>query len=92
MKAMVCSATPKQLASVGAWQTMMPSSVAASTSMSSTPTVYLATIRNRCELSITRRLTGVCRIEVPIRATASRAAVAKSLSWSLRGCCQARSP
>jgi hypothetical protein len=49
MNAMVVSATPKQLDSVGAWHTMIPSSVAASVSMSSTPTVYFATMRSRCE-------------------------------------------
>ena len=52
---------------------MMPRSVAASVSMSSTPTVYLATMRSRCDASITRRLIGVWRIEVPISATQSRA-------------------
>src|SRR5262249_40442210 len=44
--------------SVGAWQTMMPSSVAASVSTSSTPTVYLATMRRRCEACMMRRLIG----------------------------------
>ena len=76
----VVSATPKQFDSVGAWQTMMPSSVAASVSMSSTPTVYFATTRSRCEACMMRRLIGVCRIEVPISATASRAASTTSSS------------
>ena len=59
---------------------MMPRSVAASVSMSSTPTVYLATMRSRCDASITRRLIGVCRIEVPISATQSRACATTSSS------------
>jgi hypothetical protein len=80
MKAMVVSATPKQLDSVGAWHTITPNSVAASTSMSSTPTVYFATMRRRCEACMMRRLIGVCRIEVPISATASRAASTTALS------------
>src|SRR5215468_4249639 len=74
MKVMVVSATPKQLDSVGAWQTMMPSSVAASVSTSSTPTVYFATMRSRCEACMMRRLIGVWRMDVPMSATASRAA------------------
>src|SRR4029453_1028537 len=57
----VVSATPKQLDSVGAWHTMMPSSVAASVSMSSTPTVYFATPRSRCGAWLMRRLTGAGR-------------------------------
>ncbi len=80
MMVTVVSATPKQFDSVGAWHTMMPSSVAASVSMSSTPTVYFATTRSRCEACMMRRLIGVCRIEVPIRATASRAASTTSSS------------
>src|SRR4051812_46737055 len=92
MKVTVVSATPKQLDSVGAWQTMMPRSVAASVSTSSTPTEYLATMRKRCEACMTRRLTGVCRIEVPMRATASRAASTMASSCSPRGSCQSRSP
>ena len=74
MKVTVVSATPKQFDSVGAWQTITPKSVAASVSMSSTPTVYLATTRRRCEACMMRRLIGVWRIEVPMSATASRAA------------------
>src|SRR5215468_2334448 len=81
MKAMVVSATPKQLDSVGAWQTMMPSSVAASVSTSSTPTVYLATMRSRCEACMIRRLIGVWRMDVPMSATASRAASTTASSW-----------
>jgi hypothetical protein len=92
MKAMVVSATPKQLDSVGAWQTMMPSSVAASVSTSSTPTVYLATMRSRCEACMIRRLIGVWRMDVPMSATASRAASMTASSWVVRGNCQARSP
>jgi hypothetical protein len=92
MKAMVVSATPKQLDSVGAWQTMMPSSVAASVSISSTPTVYLATMRRRCEACMIRRLIGVWRIDVPMSATASRAASMTASSCVVRGNCQARSP
>ena len=59
MKVMVVSATPKQFDSVGAWHTMTPSSVAASVSMSSTPTVYFATTRRRCDACMMRRLIGV---------------------------------
>ena len=59
---------------------MMPSSVAASVSMSSTPTVYLATTRSRCDASMMRRLIGVWRIEVPISATQSRACLTTSSS------------
>src|SRR5262245_32461091 len=92
MKAMVVSATPKQLDSVGAWQTMMPSSVAASVSTSSTPTVYLATMRRRCEACMIRRLMGVWRMDVPMSATASRAASTTASSCVVRGNCQARSP
>jgi hypothetical protein len=92
MKATVVSATPKQLDSVGAWQTMTPSSVAASMSMSSTPTVYLATTRRRCEACMMRRLIGVWRIEVPISATVSRAASTSASSQLVRGDCQPRSP
>src|SRR5262245_19172944 len=92
MKVMVVSATPKQLDSVGAWQTMMPSSVAASVSTSSTPTVYLATMRRRCEACMIRRLIGVWRMDVPMSATASRAASATASSCVVRGNCQSRSP
>src|SRR6516164_1729334 len=92
MKAMVVSATPKQLDSVGAWQTMMPSSVAASVSTSSTPTVYLATMRRRCEACMIRRLIGVWRMDVPMSATASRAASTTAASCVVRGNCQSRSP
>src|SRR5580704_862051 len=92
MKVTVVSATPKQLDSVGAWQTMMPSSVAASVSMSSTPTVYLATTRSRCEACMIRRVIGVWRMEVPIRATVSRAASTTASSSERRGNCQSRLP
>src|SRR5215468_9415850 len=85
MKAMVVSATPKQLDSVGAWQTMMPSSVAASVSTSSTPTVYFATMCSRCEACMIRRLIGVWRMEVPMSATAPRAASTTASSCALRG-------
>ena len=53
MPVMVPSATPPQLDSVGAWHTMIPISVAASTSMSSTPMVYFATTRRSFELCMT---------------------------------------
>ena len=92
MNAIVLSATPKQLDSVGAWHTITPRSVAASTSTSSTPTVYFATTRSRCEACMMRRLIGVWRIDVPISATASRAASTTAGSWSMRGNCQSRSP
>src|SRR5262249_38635904 len=92
MKVTVVSATPKQLDSVGAWHTITPSSLAASVSTSSTPTVYLATMRSRCDACIIRRLIGVCRIEVPISATASRAASTTASSQDVRGNCQPRSP
>ena len=92
IKVTVVSATPKQFDSVGAWQTMMPRSVAASVSMSSTPTVYFATMRSRCEACMMRRLIGVWRIDVPISATASRAASTTSSSCAVRGNCQSRSP
>src|SRR6266568_6766050 len=92
MKVTVVSATAKQFDSVGAWQTMMPSSVAASVSTSSTPTVYLATMRRRCEACMMRRLIGVWRMDVPMSATASRAASTTASSCVKRGNCQARSP
>src|SRR6516165_6880130 len=71
---------------------MMPSSVAASVSTSSTPTVYLATMRSRCEACMIRRLIGVWRMDVPMSATASRAASTTASSWVVRGNCQSRSP
>src|SRR6516225_4282412 len=71
---------------------MMPSSVAASVSTSSTPTVYLATMRSRCEACMIRRLIGVWRMDVPMSATASRAASTTASSWVVRGNCQALSP
>ncbi len=80
MKVTVVSATPKQLDSVGAWQTMTPRSVAASVSTSSTPTVYFAMTRSRCEACMIRRLMGVWRMDVPMSATASRAAATTSSS------------
>jgi hypothetical protein len=92
MKVTVVSATPKQLDSVGAWQTMTPSSVAASVSTSSTPTVYFATMRRRCEACMMRRLIGVWRMDVPMSATVSRAASTTASSCVVRGNCQARSP
>ena len=92
MNVTVVSATPKQFDSVGAWQTMMPRSVAASVSMSSTPTVYLATTRSRCDACMIRRLIGVCRIDVPISATAPRAASITASSCAVRGNCQSRLP
>ena len=92
MKVTVVSATPKQLDLVGAWHTMTPRSVAASMSMSSTPTVYFATTRRRCEACMMRRLIGVWRIDVPISATASRAASTTASSCVVRGNCQSRSP
>ena len=85
MNVMVVSATPKQLDSVGAWHTMIPSSVAASVSMSSTPTVYFATIRSRCEACMIRRLIGVWRMDVPMSATAPRAASTTASSCVVRG-------
>jgi hypothetical protein len=92
MKVTVVSATPKQLDSVGAWHTMMPRSVAASVSISSTPTVYFATMRSRCDACMMRRLIGVWRMEVPMSATASRAASTTASSCVVRGNCQSRSP
>ena len=77
---MAPSATPPQFAWVGAWVTMTPKSVAASTSMSSVPTVHLAMMRSRCAPSMMRRLTGELRIEVPVIATASAAFAAMSSS------------
>src|SRR4030095_4821169 len=64
---MVPSATPPQFDSVGPWQTRMPISVAASTSTSSTPIVYLATIRSSGELSMILRLIGTFPMHVPNR-------------------------
>ena len=74
------SATPPQFAWVGAWVTMTPSPVAASTSMSSVPTVHLAMMRSRCAPSMTRRLTGALRIEVPVMAADCAALAAMSSS------------
>ena len=68
MAVIVPSATPPQFDSVGPWQTRMPISVAASTSTSSTPIVYLATIRSSGELSMIVRLMGTFRIDVPMSA------------------------
>ena len=66
----VPSATPPQFDSVGPWQTRIPISVAASTSTSSTPIVYFATIRSSDELSMILRPIGTLRIEVPMSACA----------------------
>jgi hypothetical protein len=92
MKVMVVSATPKQFDSVGAWHTITPRSVAASVSTSSTPTVYFATMRSRCDACMIRRLIGVWRMDVPMSATASRAASTTASSQLVRGNCQSRSP
>ena len=70
MYVMVLSTTPPQFASVGAWVTTMPSSVAASMSISSTPTVYLATMRRVSEAIITSRLMPEPLMDVPTSASA----------------------
>ena len=85
---MVPSATPPQLASVGAWVTMMPRSVAASTSTSSMPTVYLATMHKESELSRILREIGLERIEDPMRAALASARRHISSSLSPWGVCQ----
>ena len=69
MAVIVPSATPPQFDSVGPCVTRIPSSVAASTSTSSVPIVYLATMRSRSELSMMVRLMGAFRMEVPMRAS-----------------------
>ena len=69
MAVIVPSATPPQFDSVGPCVTKIPSSVAASTSTSSVPMVYLATMRSRSELSMIARLMGAFRMEVPMRAS-----------------------
>src|SRR2546423_954400 len=84
MAAMVPSATPPQLDSVGLWATRIPRSVAASTSTSSVPIVYLATMRRRSELSMIVRLMGALRIDVPISASQPRAI--STISASLLPC------
>ena len=66
----VLSTTPPQLASVGAWVTTMPSSVAVSTSISSTPTVYLAMMRRFSDAIMTSRLMRAPLIDVPSNASA----------------------
>ena len=71
---------------------MTPRSVAASVSMSSTPTVYFATTRSRCEACMMRRVIGVWRMDVPISATASRAASTTASSCAARGNCQSWLP
>ena len=75
----VLSTTPPQLASVGAWVTTMPSSVASSMSISSTPTVYLATMRRPSDAIITSLLMRAPLMEVPTRASAW-AAISTSFS------------
>ena len=78
MYVIVLSTTPPQLASVGACVTTMPSSVAASMSISSTPTVYLATMRRASEAISTSRLMPEPLMDVPTSASAS-AAISTSL-------------
>src|SRR5262249_22139510 len=85
-------ATPEQLDWVGAGQAMTPGLGGAPVSPSSTPAVYLATMRRRCEACMMRRLMGVWRMDVPMSATASRAASMTASSCVVRGNCQARSP
>ena len=75
---MVVSTTPPQFASVGAWVTMMPSSVATSVSTSSTPTVYFATMRSCSDASRTPRSMRPPLMEVPTSASASTAIAAIS--------------
>src|ERR1043165_8987956 len=76
------SATPPQLDSVGECVTRMPNSVAASTSTSSTPIVYLATMRRLFELCMIFCVIGVLRIDVPTSASApsDMCAISSSLS------------
>ena len=74
----VVSTTPPQFASVGAWVTMMPSSVATSVSTSSTPTVYLATMRSCSDASMTLRSMRPPLMDVPTSASASTAIAAIS--------------
>ena len=64
----------------------MPSSVADSTSTSSTPIVYLAITRSPAELSMTFRLIGALRIDVPMSASQPVAIWASSpslLPWGV---------
>ena len=88
----VPSATPPQFDSVGPWQTRIPISVAASTSMSSTPIVYFATTRSSGELSMIRRLIGTFRMEVPMSAWAPCAMRTSSGSLFACGVSQAAWP
>src|ERR1051326_7637445 len=85
------SATPPQLDSVGECVTRMPNSVAASTSTSSTPIVYLATMRRLFELCMIFCVIGVLRIDVPTSASAPSDICAISSSLSPCGVSQFRS-
>src|SRR3989442_5069964 len=84
MAVIVPSATPPQFDSVGLWVTRMPSFVAVSTSTSSTPIVYLATMRSRSELCMIAPVMGELRMEVPTRA--SQPAAMRAISASLFPC------
>src|SRR5680860_10179 len=70
----------------------MPNSVAASTSTSSTPMLYLAIIRRWSDASMIRRVIGELRIEDPQKASLPRANSYISSSSSPCGLCQPALP
>ena len=78
MKPTVPSATPPQLASVGQCVTSTPRAVAASRSTSSTPMVYLETMRNSGNRSRKAPSMGARLTVAPISASAPRASSNKA--------------